>query len=101
MKKMMAVSLFLFSASALAIPNIWTSGFGQGFIEYGISNDTGVTVVVACNVGADLEDYENSIDHSIDISAGDHEVEGQIEFLIDDEAYFVPDSTKHRAGAAA
>lgn len=53
MKKMMAVSLFLFSASALAIPNIWTSGFGQGFIEYGISNDTGVTVVVACNVGAD------------------------------------------------
>ena len=37
MKKMMAVSLFLFSASALAIPNIWTSGFGQGFIEYGIS----------------------------------------------------------------
>ncbi len=101
MKKMMAVSLFLFSASALTIPNIWTSGFGQGFIEYGISNDTGMTVVVACNVGADPEDYENSIDHSIDISAGDHEVEGQIEFLIDDEAYFVPDSTKHRAGAAA
>ena len=27
--------------------------FRPGFIEYGISNDTGVTVVVACNVGAD------------------------------------------------
>lgn len=53
MKKLtLTILLISFSASVLSIPNVWTSGYAQGWSEYIITNNKGDTLLIACNIGA-------------------------------------------------
>lgn len=57
-KNLVFIALFSASFSAFAVPNVWRSGYGQGFSEYSIQDAKGQTLWVVCNVGAG-EDYDH------------------------------------------
>lgn len=102
MNKLTALfALLLLSAGAQAIPNVWTSSFAQGFIEYGITNNNGYSIVVSCNSSVEPDDYDDAIDHGLYTYKNDEKIEGNIEFLIDGSSFFVPDGTKYRFAANA
>ncbi|EPW8572901.1 hypothetical protein ACWQEN_002263 [Morganella morganii] len=84
------------SASAYAVPDTWSMGAAQGFTEYSISNGAGNAVIIACNEGAG-EGYDNSVS----VYSNDRSLDGDISFLIDDEAYYIPENTTTRSGANA
>lgn len=50
---------FFYSGFAFAIPNVWTTGFGQGRLEYLISNKK-ITLSINCNIG-DVPDSEHGL----------------------------------------
>lgn len=85
----------------MAAPNLWGGSFTQGFIEYGIVNDKGDSVIIACNAGAS-EDYDNSVTVSLadnkTYSADDNVY---IEFVIEDESYPIPSESMTRPGSNA
>lgn len=58
-KSLVFIALFSASFSAFAVPNVWRSGFGQGFSEYSIQDAKGQTLWVACNNGAG-DEYDHS-----------------------------------------
>ena len=41
--------LTLFTNSSYSNDNRWVSGFGQGFVEYSVSNGVGNAIWIACN----------------------------------------------------
>ncbi|WP_111858953.1 hypothetical protein [Acinetobacter sp. CFCC 10889] len=59
MKKFLCIPLLVMSGFAHAAPNVWVSGWGQGFAEYSIRDTKGNTLWVTCNVGAG-DDYDHS-----------------------------------------
>lgn len=93
--------LLFLSAGAHAIPNVWSSSFAQGFTEYGISNSNGYRILIACNAFVEPADYAEAIDHGFYVYKNDEPVKGNIEFLIDDSPFYVPDGTKTRPEAGA
>ena len=102
MQKLAALFVLLFlSTGAHAIPNIWTSSFAQGFTEYGITNNDGYRIIIACNSFVEPDDYSEAIDHSFHVYKDDQSIEGKIEFLIDGSSFYVPDGTKYRFAANA
>lgn len=58
-KSLVFIALFSASFSAFAVPNVWRSGFAQGFSEYSIQDAKGQTLWVACNDGAG-DEYDHS-----------------------------------------
>lgn len=97
MKKILIAGLFFgFSAVSYAVPNIWSVSFAQGYTEYGIGNESNDEVIISCNGGAG-EDY----DHGVHVYKNDQAIEGNVSFLIDDEAYYIPEETKTRSGENA
>lgn len=101
MQKLAALFVLLFlSAGAHAIPNVWSSSFAQGFTEYGITNNDGYSIIIACN-SVEPDDYAEAIDHGFHVYKNDESIEGNIEFLINDSSFYVPDGTKYRSAANA
>ena len=102
MQKLAALFVLLFlSAGAHAIPNVWSSSFAQGFTEYGITNNNGYSIIIACNSFVEPDDYAEAIDHGFHVYKNDKPIEGNIEFLIDGSSLYVPDGTKYRFAANA
>lgn len=93
MKKMIFACLLMGSAfTASAIPNYWSESFAQGYMEYGISNDQHLSVILACNIAAD-DDTDNGVHLYQDGNPIDTD---NIAFIIDDEVHYIPDETKTR-----
>ena len=66
-------SSLLFGAN---LPNIWTTGFGQGWLEYNISNEKEQRLIISCNVG-----YDDETDHNIVFSTSSTYIEKLIDSL--------------------
>lgn len=94
MKKILfACFLMGYSLSVFAIPNYWSATYAQGYMEYGISNDKHLSVIIACNVAAD-----DNADNSVYLYHGENLIDTHnIAFVINDEAYYIPEQTKTRS----
>ena len=86
-------SSLLFGAN---LPNIWTTGFGQGWLEYNISNEKEQRLIISCNVG-----YDDETDHNIVFSTSSKEFSGEdLAFIMDGNAYYplsMPTNTRNGA----
>ena len=58
--KILTLGLFSSLLFGITLPNIWTTGFGQGWQEYNISNENKQSLQISCNVG-----YDDETDHNI------------------------------------
>lgn len=86
-------SSLLFGAN---LPNIWTTGFGQGWLEYNISNEKDQFLIISCNVG-----YDDETDHNIVFSTSSKEFSGEdLAFIMDGNTYYplsMPTNTRNGA----
>ena len=93
-------TLVLFSSLLFGVnlPNIWTTGFGQGWLEYNISNEKDQFLIISCNVG-----YDDETDHNIVFSTSSKEFSGEdLAFIMDGNAYYplsMPTNTRNGAEA--
>ncbi|MGJ0310690.1 hypothetical protein [Aliarcobacter cryaerophilus] len=55
--KILTLGLFSSLLFGANLPNIWTTGFGQGWQEYNISNENKQSLQISCNVGYDDETF--------------------------------------------
>ncbi|MGJ0360199.1 hypothetical protein [Aliarcobacter cryaerophilus] len=80
------------------LPNIWTTGFGQGWLEYNISNEKEQRLIISCNVG-----YDDETDHGIVFASDLKEYAGEeLAFIMDGNAYYplsMPTNTRNGAEA--
>ncbi|MBW5407330.1 hypothetical protein ACISK3_03020 [Morganella morganii] len=90
-KRVLAGVIAACSASANAVPGTRSMGAAQGFTEYSISNGSGDTVIIACNEGAG-----EGFDNNVSVYSNDQSRDGEISFLIDDEAYYIPENITGR-----
>lgn len=102
MKKLLFVPLFALTSFAHAAPNIWQSGYGQGFSEYSIQDSKGNTLWVACNIGAG-----DNYDHSARLETKQRSYQNTdskypLTFVLDGKnSVAAPGTTKWRNGANA
>lgn len=81
MKKLtLTAFLAMISTYSYAVPNIWTSGYGQGWAEYQITNAKNQTLRIACNDG-----YDDTTDHNITLN--DQNIR-ESAFIINGNAYY-------------
>lgn len=76
-KALFSLSILVISTFANAIPNVWVSGYLQGWSEMSISNKKGQKLWIACNDGYDTETL-----HSVSLESNGQTYEN-IELLID------------------
>lgn len=85
MKKLaVLLGLSVFSSSIFAIPNVWTSGFGQGWAVYRIENSQGDELFIACNAG-----YDDTTDHDVTFTTKSGKRYSNFDLLVDDR-YVTP-----------
>ena len=89
-----SLALFCNTLFAAPLPNIWTTGFGQGWLEYNISNENKQSLRISCNVG-----YDDETDHNIVFSTSSKEYSGEdLAFVMDGNAYYplsMPTNTRN------
>lgn len=97
MKKILFVSLFAVTGFAHSAPNVWQSGYAQGFSEYSIQDSKGNTLWVTCN-----EEAGDMFDHSARFqtpknSYANSDSKYPLTFLLDGKTKVAPsESTKDR-----
>ncbi|TCJ98564.1 hypothetical protein EV694_0974 [Volucribacter psittacicida] len=84
------------------LPDTWTSGFGQGWLEYNIANNQGQSMTLSCNAGAsDDPDVDHRISFSVNGQTYDAEqLSGKLAFLINGKTYHplsIPTDTRNGA----
>lgn len=93
------LSTSLLTPAAMAIPNIWSSGFGQGIAEHVIKNEQGDTFTLSCDVGysdnGDLTGVSFVLANGQDLSPADNH---KVELLIDGNGYWLPEKLGWRNG---
>ncbi|MGL6006875.1 hypothetical protein [Aeromonas sobria] len=93
------LSASLLTPAAIAIPNIWSSGFGQGIAEHVIKNEQGDTFTLSCDVGysdnGDLTGVSFVLANGQDLSPADNH---KVELLIDGNGYWLPEKLGWRNG---
>ena len=93
------LSASLLTPTAMAIPNIWSSGFGQGIAEHIIKNEQGDTFTLSCDVGysdnGDLTGVSFVLANGQDLSPADNH---KVELLIDGNGYWLPEKLGWRNG---
>lgn len=93
------LSASLLTPAAMAIPNIWSSGFGQGIAEHVIKNEQGDTFTLSCDVGysdnGDLTGVSFVLANGQDLSPADNH---KVELLIDGNGYWLPEKLGWRNG---
>ena len=93
-----SLALFCNTLFGTTLPNIWTTGFGQGWLEYNISNEKEQFLIISCNVG-----YDDETDHNIVFSTSSKEFSGEdLAFIMDGNAYYplsMPTNTRNGAEA--
>ncbi|PNK61752.1 hypothetical protein A6J60_000710 [Psychrobacter sp. FDAARGOS_221] len=84
------------------IPNVWNTGFGQGFAEYYINDAKGTILRITCNVGAGSEyDHSAVLEYRGD-SYSNTDSEYPVKLLVDDAIEVAaPESTNWRNGGNA
>ena len=96
--KILTLGLFSSLLFGANLPNIWTTGFGQGWHEYNISNENKQSLRISCNVG-----YDDETDHNIVFSTSSKEFSGEdLAFIMDGNAYYplsMPTNTRNGAEA--
>src|SRR5574344_37703 len=94
--KIGSIILFCSLLFGANLPNIWTTGFGQGWLEYNISNEKDQFLIISCNVG-----YDDETDHNIVFSTSSKEFSGEdLAFVMDGNAYYplsMPTNTRNGA----
>ncbi|GAA3715588.1 protein YfjT [Oceanisphaera sediminis] len=98
--KPFVISATLLAASnANAIPNIWVSEFGQGFLVNSIQNEQGDTFTINCDIGYSENGELTKVDFNHasgeDLSPSDSNT---LELLIDGNAYWIPENLGWRNG---
>jgi len=102
MKKLIFASLLTVTGLAHAAPNVWQSGYAQGFSEYSIQDGKGNTLWVTCNEGAG-----DNYDHSARLQTPKKSYENTdskypLTFLLNGKTKVAaPGTTKWRNGANA
>ncbi|VDZ51678.1 hypothetical protein [Serratia odorifera] len=95
------VSSLVSATTAQAIPNMWTSGFGQGVTEYLITNSENVVFNLNCTMNPD---EQNTLQHNvlIDLSDGtrvdSRDDKAAITVVTDDQQFPLPSSLGWRNG---
>ncbi|CAI1752001.1 MULTISPECIES: hypothetical protein [Serratia] len=95
------VSSLVSATTAQAIPNMWTSGFGQGVTEYLITNSENVVFNLNCTMNPD---EQNTLQHNvlIDLSDGtrvdSRDDKTAITVVTDDQQFPLPSSLGWRNG---
>lgn len=95
------VSTLVSATTAQAIPNMWTSGFGQGVTEYLITNSENVVFNLNCTMNPD---EQNTLQHNvlIDLSDGtrvdSRDDKTAITVVTDDQQFPLPSSLGWRNG---
>ena len=94
--KILTLGLFSSLLFGITLPNIWTTGFGQGWLEYNISNEKDQFLIISCNVG-----YDDETDHNIVFSTSSKEYSGEdLAFIMDGNTYYplsMPTNTRNGA----
>lgn len=93
------LSASLLTPTAMAIPNVWSTGFGQGVAEHVIQNEQGDTFTLSCDVGyserGDLTGVGFVLANGQDLSPADNR---KVELLIDGSVYWLPPELGWRNG---
>ncbi|QJU38268.1 hypothetical protein [Serratia marcescens] len=101
MKKSSLIIALLFPLTASAIPNMWTSGFGQGITEYLITSSESVVFNLNCTM---TPDEQNTLQHNIIIDLPDgtrvdsRDDKTTITVVTDDQQFPLPSSLGWRNG---
>lgn len=101
MKKSSLIIALLFPLTASAIPNMWSSGFGQGITEYLITNPENVVFNLNCTM---TPDEQNTLQHNVLIDLPDgtrvdsHDDKTTITVVTDDQQFPLPSSLGWRNG---
>lgn len=101
MKKCSILTMLLFSINSYAVPNMWTSGFGQGVTEYLISSPENVFFNLNCTTNPDAQ---NILQHSVLIDLPDgsradsRDEQTSITVVMDDQQFPIPASLGWRNG---
>lgn len=92
----------LLAPSAIAIPNIWSSGFGQGISVYNITNEQGDTFHISCDGGysehGDATGATFTLANGQEISPSNQQGGRKVELLIDGQGYWLPGELGWRGG---
>jgi hypothetical protein len=101
MKKSSLIIALLFPLTASAIPNMWTSGFGQGVTEYVITSSENVVFTLNCTMNPD---EQNALQHNVLIYLPDgtrvdsRDDTTTITVVTDDQQFPLPSSLGWRNG---
>ena len=101
MKKYSILTMLLFSITSFAVPNMWTSGFGQGVTEYLISSSENVVFNLNCTENPDAQ---NILQHRVLIDLPDgnrvdsRDEQTSITVVMDDQQFPIPASLGWRNG---
>lgn len=101
MKKSSLIIALLFPLTASAIPNMWTSGFGQGITEYFITSSENVVFNLNCTM---TPDEQNTLQHNVLIDLPDgtrvdsRDDKTTITVVTDDQQFPLPSSLGWRNG---
>jgi len=101
MRILLLLTAGLFSLSASAIPNMWSSGFGMGITEYRITNPDNVIFSLNCTMNPD---EQNVLQHGVLITLPDgtvldsHDDNTVITVVADSRQYPLPTSLGWRNG---
>lgn len=68
MKKTSVLIALLFPLAASAVPNMWSSGFGQGVTEYLITSSENVVFNLNCTMNPN---EQNTLQHNVLIDLSD------------------------------
>ncbi|ENM1947440.1 hypothetical protein AB6T47_001750 [Citrobacter braakii] len=95
------VSILTSATTAQAIPNMWSSGFGQGITEYLITNPENVVFNLNCTM---TPDEQNTLQHNVLIDLPDgtrvdsRDDKTTITVVTDDQQFPLPSSLGWRNG---
>ncbi|HHQ4630241.1 hypothetical protein [Aeromonas hydrophila] len=101
---MVRLVAFLFTISlitlpAYAVPNIWKSEFGQGFLVININNESGDEFTITCDLGYTETGEKTSASFKLgngsDLSPSS---KNKVEIVIDGNSYFIPEGVGFRSG---
>jgi hypothetical protein len=101
MKTILLLTAGLFSLSALAVPDMWSSGFGMGVTEYRITSPDNVLFSLNCTMNPD---EQNVLQHGVLVTLPDgkmlnsHDDGTAITVVADNHPYPLPASLGWRNG---
>lgn len=101
MKRLSIFTMLLFPITSFAVPNMWSSGFGQGITEYLITNPENVVFNLNCTM---TPDEQNTLQHNVLIDLPDgtrvdsRDDKTTITVVTDDQQFPLPSSLGWRNG---